>query len=112
MDISGDNNIAQNFNSNFANGGRTDGEKSSDSFAFSDYISNANVGEPFKFPTVSFESLETIFGSLKKSVALPWWNPYFLKKSFHLLGPVLLQICDEISKRGSANIVEKKYSLF
>ena len=43
----------------------------SDSSAFEGYMSTANVGEPFKFSTVSLESLEAIVGSLKISTPGP-----------------------------------------
>ena len=65
--ISGNENIAQKFNNYFVNIGNTCGDNFSDSSAFEDYISSAEASEPFKFLTVSLESLETIVGSLKNS---------------------------------------------
>ena len=103
---SGNSNVAQKFNNNSANSGITGGEICSDVSAFRDYMSSANVGEPNKFPTVSFKSVETIFGSLKKFVAWSWRSPYFYsKKIFLFFGPVLMQTCDKISNRGSAQII-------
>ena len=55
--ISGNKNIAQKFTNYFANIGNTYAKKSSDSTAFEDYMSSDNVGEPFKFSTVSLKSL-------------------------------------------------------
>ena len=43
-------------------------------------MSSVNVGEPFKFSTVSLESFEAIS---------------FLKEFFHLQGPVMLKICNK-----------------
>ena len=55
--ISGIKKIAQKFNIYFAKIGNTYGENFSDSSAFEDDVSSANVGEPFDFSTVSLESL-------------------------------------------------------
>ena len=65
--ISGNKNIALNFNDYFANIGSTYGNHFSDSSAFEKYMSSDNVDEPFKFMTISLESLEAIAGSIKKS---------------------------------------------
>ena len=72
--ISGNKNIALNFNNYFANIGNTYGEKFSDSCAFEEYMSSANAREPFKFSTISLKFLETIVGSLKNSLPGPCLN--------------------------------------
>ena len=58
-------NIAQKFNTYLAIIGNTYGDFFSVRSAVGNYMSSANVGETFKFSTVSLESLETIVGSLK-----------------------------------------------
>ena len=64
-------------------------------------MSIANAGEPFKFSTVSLESLETIVRSLRSSspdhdeIPIPT-----LKESFHLLGPVMLKTCNKNLEQG------------
>ena len=72
--ISGNKTIAQKLNNYFANIGNTYGDKLSDNSAFENNMSSANVGEPFRFSTVSLESLKAIVGSLKNS--LPGHNAY------------------------------------
>ena len=62
---------------------------------------SANVDEPFQFSTVSLDSLETIVGSLKNS--LPGRNEIpisIIKELSHLLGPVMLQICNKSLDQG------------
>ena len=59
--ISGNRNIAQKFNNCFANTGNTYGEIFFDSSAFEEHITSANVGEYFKFSTVSLESNDCRF---------------------------------------------------
>ena len=99
--ISGNKNIAQKFNNYFANIGSTYGDHFSDSSAFENYMSSANVGEPFKFSTVSLESLEAVVGSLKNSSPGHDEIPSsILKEFFHLLGPVMLKICNKSLEQG------------
>ena len=73
--ISGNKTIAQEFNNYFAYIDNTYGDHFSDSSAFENYMSSANVGEPFRFSTVSLESLEAIVSSLKKILAWSRRNP-------------------------------------
>ena len=55
-------------------------------------MSSANVVEPFRFLTVSLESLEAIVRSLKKSSPGHDEIPIsILKQLFHLLGSVMLK---------------------
>ena len=63
----GNKNIAQKFDIYFANIGNTYVDKLCVSSASENYMSSANVGAPFKFSTVSLESLKAIVGSLKNS---------------------------------------------
>ena len=65
--ISGNKSSAQKFNNNFANICNTHDDTFSDSSACENYMSSANVGELFKFLTVSLETLDAIVGSLKNS---------------------------------------------
>ena len=54
-------------------------------------MSSANVGESFKFSTVSLECLETIVGLFK--IPLPGHDEISisnLEEFFHFLGPVML----------------------
>ena len=58
-------------------------------------MSSANVGEPFRFSTVSLESVEATVRSLKSYLPghdeIPISIP---KKLFRSLGPVMLRICN------------------
>ena len=64
-------------------------------------MSSANVGEHFKFSTVGLESLEAIVGSLKNSSSGHDEIPIsIIKEYFHLLGPVMLKICNKILEQG------------
>ena len=70
-------------------------------------MSSAKAGEPFKFPTVSIEFVETIERSLKKSssghdeIVIS-----ILKEFIHLLGPVVLKDVIKASNRESSQIVK------
>ena len=72
-----------------------------DSSAFKNYMSSANVGEPFKLSTVSLDSLESLVGSLKNSPPGHDENPnWILKEFFHLLGTVMLKTCNKSLEQG------------
>ena len=93
--------MAQKFNNYFANIGNTYGDICSDSSALGDYMSSASGSEPFKFSTVSLETLESIVGSLKKSS--PGHDGILIsigKDFFQLLGPVMLKICNKSLELG------------
>ena len=99
--ISGNKNITQKFNKYFANIGKTYGDKFADSSTFENYMSSANVSEPFKFSTVSLESLKAIVGWLKKSS--PGYDEIpnsILKQFFLLLDLVMLKICNKSLDQG------------
>ena len=69
-------------------------------------MSSANASEPFRFSTVSLDFLEAIVGSLKKSSPGHDEIPIsILKELLHLLGPVMLKICNKTSNRESSQIV-------
>ena len=88
--ISVNKNIAQQFKNYLVNIGNTHGENFSDSSAFEIHMNSANVAQPFKFSTVSLESIEAIVGSLKNSS--PDHDEIhisILKEFFLLLGPAM-----------------------
>ena len=90
--VSGSKKIAQKFNNYFANIGNTYGDNCSDSSAFEDYMSSADVGESFKFSAVSLEACEAIVCWLKISSLDNDEIPIsILKEFFHSLRPVMLQ---------------------
>ena len=107
--ISSNKNIAQKFKNYFAIISNSYGENFSDRSAFEDYMCSANVGEPFKFLTVSLESLGTIVVSLKNSS--PGHDEIFIsiqKEFIHLLSPVMVQICNKSVKQGIFPDIKKK----
>ena len=64
-------------------------------------MTSANIGEPFKFLTISLKSLEEFVGPLKNSS--PGHDDFstsVLKDFFQLMGPVILRRCNKTLKDG------------